>query len=73
MVNALQKEGVRATVPADASFIFGDELTSDGNETARVALVPERDQYPPGWTPPPRERFRVGDGLGYGVYVVPLG
>ena len=74
VVNALQKEGVRATVPADVSFIFGDELTSDGSETARVVIVPERERgaYPPHWKRPPEQRFRIDDGLGYQVFVVPL-
>jgi hypothetical protein len=72
VVNELQKEGVRATVSGDDAFIFGEGFEADGTETARLVLVPERDDYPPGWDSPPADRFLVGDGIGYHVYVVPL-
>lgn len=72
VVNALQRQGVQATVPAENAFIFGDVLAADGTESARVVVVPERREYPSDWPPPPQERFHSGKGVGFDVYVVPL-
>jgi hypothetical protein len=72
VVNELQKEGYDVTVSSDVGFIFGESLESDGTESVRVVVVPERREYPPEWPAPPPARFHVGNGLGYQVFLVPL-
>lgn len=76
VVNMLEKNGVRAKV-ADGNvpnLLFGEHLRTDGSESARLVMVqigPDGDP-PEGAPDRPVERYRVDDGIGYDLYVVPL-
>jgi len=76
VVNMLEKHDVRAKVNGDAEgkLLFGEQLLTDGSESARVVMVQVGpDGEAPEFSPErPSERYRVDDGEGYEVYVVPL-
>lgn len=75
VLNALEKEGVNAKATPDAGgqLLFDEWQLADGSETARVVMLPiGPDGEPLKYSPEqPSERYRVDDGIGYKVYVVP--